>query len=117
MNGKGCAGSIACGVSTGKICSRKCWSSHFSASSSISSSRRERRCLLASTACRQTETEPCYNHVTANGMWPDQSRSRQGENCGQGQEKEEGQGRRQGGEASQVAERKSIGRRSGLGRA
>ena len=24
MNGKGCAGSIACGVSTGKICSRKC---------------------------------------------------------------------------------------------
>ena len=31
MNGKGCAGSIACGVSTGKICSRKCWSSHASA--------------------------------------------------------------------------------------
>ena len=38
MNGNGCAGSIACGVSTGKICSRKCWSSHFSALSSSDSS-------------------------------------------------------------------------------
>ncbi len=34
MNGKGCAGSIAWGVSSGKICSRKCWSSQASASSS-----------------------------------------------------------------------------------
>ena len=32
MNGNGWAGSIACGVSTGKICSRKCWSSQVSAS-------------------------------------------------------------------------------------
>ena len=31
MNGKGCAGSIACGVSSGKICSRKCLSSQASA--------------------------------------------------------------------------------------
>ena len=38
MNGKGCAGSIACGVRTGKICSRKCWSSQASASASSGSS-------------------------------------------------------------------------------
>ena len=38
MNGNGCAGSIACGVSTGKICSRKCWSSQVSAASSSGSS-------------------------------------------------------------------------------
>ena len=38
MNGNGCAGSIACGVSTGKICSRNCLSRQVSASSSSGSS-------------------------------------------------------------------------------
>ena len=40
MNGNGCAGSIACGVSTGKICSRNCLSSQVSASSSSGRPRR-----------------------------------------------------------------------------
>ena len=37
MNGNGCAGSIACGVRSGKICSRKYWSSQASAFSSSGS--------------------------------------------------------------------------------
>ena len=50
MNGKGCAGSIACGVRNGKICSRKWLSSHVSALSSSGSS--------ATTSCPPCRARP-----------------------------------------------------------
>ena len=56
MNGKGCAGSIACGVRTGKICSRKCLSSHVSASASSGSSPTTCMPAASSAACSSAQT-------------------------------------------------------------
>ena len=63
MNGKGCAGSIACGVRIGKICSRKCWSSQASASSSSGSS--PTTCMPAPSSCAWSSAQTSCWLVTS----------------------------------------------------